>query len=281
MEKEFQKAKALILKKEEQRSDEKDYYHWEVEGKRKEKLIILFSTLKEKSKKEERPSSEEEKNKVAIIIDDMGYSLRAVKEIGLIKMPLTIAVLPFSPLAKETAQIAHQNGQDVILHLPLESINNQGENNWTEGIIRSRMSKEEVINTLAKNLDQVPYVIGVNNHMGSKITADEILMRIILKHLKERKLFFIDSRTTSQSVAYKTAQALGIPSTYRDVFLDTETDEISIKKKLIELFELAQKKGQALGICHPIPETLKVLRENFPLVDKFNLEPVFASQIVN
>lgn len=280
LEKEFQETKASVLKKEEQQSDDKNYYLWEVIGKRKEKLIILFSCLKEKSKKEKKPYREEERNKVAIIIDDMGYSLRAIREINSIKIPLTIAVLPFSPLAKETAQIAFQNGLEVILHLPLESINSQGDNNWTEGIIHSKMSKEEVIKAVDKSLDQVPYVIGVNNHMGSKITANEILMRIILERLKESKLFFIDSRTTSRSVAYKTAQSLSLPSTFRDVFLDTENDEDFIRSKMIELFELAQKNGQALGICHPTPETLKVLKENIHLVDKFNLEPVFASQLV-
>lgn len=280
LEKEFQKTKASVLKKEEQQSDDKNYYLWEVIGKRKEKLIILFSCLKEEPKKEKKPFREEGKNKVAIIIDDMGYSLRAIKEICSIKIPLTIAVLPFSPLAKEIAQIAFQNGLEVILHLPLESINNQGDNNWTKGIIHSKMSKEEVIKAVDKSLEQVPHVIGANNHMGSKITANEIFMKIILERLKESKLFFVDSRTTTQSVAYKTAQSLGLPSTYRDVFLDTETDEDFIRKKMIELFKLAQKKGQALGICHPTPETLKVLKENIHLVDKYNLEPVFASQIV-
>lgn len=280
LEKEFQNAKASVLKKEEQKTSKKNYYLWEVKGKGQQKLILLFSCLKEEQKKEKKPFREEGKNKVAIIIDDMGYSLRAIREICSIKIPLTIAVLPFSPLAKETAQIAFQNGLEVILHLPLESINSQGNNNWTEGIIHSEMRKEEVIKAVDKSLDQVPHVIGANNHMGSKITANEIFMRIILERLKENKLFFIDSRTTNHSVAYITAQALGIPSTYRDVFLDTETDEDFIRKKMIELFKLAQKKGQALGICHPTAETLKVLKENLHLLEEFNLEPVFASQIV-
>ncbi len=281
LEKEFQRAKAAVTKREEQKTEERDFYLWEVEGKKKEKLILLFSCLKEKPLKEEKPTPEEEKNKVAIIIDDMGYSLRAIKEVTAIGKPLTIAVLPFSPLAKETAQIAHQNGLEVILHLPLEAINNQEANNKTEGIIHSKMSMKEVIETVDKSLDQVPYASGVNNHMGSKITSNEILMRIILERLKERDLFFIDSRTTNHSVAYKTAQTLGIPSGYRKIFLDTENDEDFIRGKLIELFQRAQKEGWALGICHPTAETLKVLKENIHLVDKYNLNPVFASDIVH
>lgn len=281
LEEEFRKAKATVAKKEEQKTEDRNFYLWEVKGKKKEMLILLFSCFEEKPLEEEKPAPEEEKNKVAIIIDDMGYSLRAIKEITTIGKPLTIAVLPLSPLAKETAQIAHQNGLEIILHLPLESINHQEGNNWTEGMIHSEMSKEEVIEAVDKSLDQVPYAIGVNNHMGSKITANEILMRIILERLKERDLFFIDSRTTNHSVAYITAQSLGIPSAYRKVFLDTENEEDIIRRKLIELFRLAQKEGWALGICHPTVETLKVLKENFHLIDKYDIEPVFASQIVH
>lgn len=280
LEQEFHKVKAVVAKKEMQQTEEKSFFLWEMEGKKKEKLILLFSCWKDKSAEEEKAAPEEEKNKVAIIIDDMGYSLRAIKEIIAIGKPLTTAVIPFSPLAKETAQIAHQNGLEVILHLPLESINHQGQNNWTEGMIYSEMSREEVIEAVNRSLEQVPHAIGVNNHMGSKITANEILMRIILERLKEKDLFFIDSRTTSHSVAYKTAQSLGIPSAYRKVFLDTENEEDIIRHKLIELFQKAQKEGWALGICHPTAETLKVLKENFHLVDKYDLEPVFASQIV-
>lgn len=280
LKKEFQKLKASIVKKEEQKTSNKNYYLWQVEGKKREKLIILFSCLKENAATQAKLSSLA-KNKVALIIDDMGNSLWAINEICSIKMPITVSILPYSSLAKETAQIAHQNGLEVILHLPLEPINSQEEDNGRQGMIDSRMNKEEIIQTVNSCLAQVPYIIGVNNHMGSKITASRMFMRIILEQLKEKNLFFIDSRTTADSVAYDIAQLIGVPSTYRNVFLDTENSEESIKNKLIELFQLAQKKGQALGICHPRPATLKVLKENLHLIDKFRLQPVFASQLVH
>ena len=280
LKKEFQKVKAAVVKKEEQQTAKKNYYLWEIKGKKREKLIILFSCGKEKAAQLEKPP-QPEKKKVALIIDDMGNSLWAIQEICSIKIPLTVAILPYSTLAKETAQIAHQNGLEVILHLPLEPLNNQEEYNGTEGMIDSNMNQGEVIKSVELCLAQVPYVIGVNNHMGSKITASEIFMRIILEKLKEKNLFFIDSRTTGDSVAYDIAQLMGVPSTYRNVFLDTETNEESIKKNLIKLYQLAQKNGQALGICHPRPATLKVLKENYHLLDKFNLQPVFASQLVH
>ena len=274
LEREFKRINASVLEKEEQQGKEKNLYLWQVEGKKEKKLTILFSSRKEKIKEEEA------RNKVAIIIDDMGYSLKAINDICSIDRPLTISILPFTPLARETAKIARQNSLEVMLHLPLESIySNEG--NDIEGIIHSRMSKEEIIRTMETNLAQVPFISGVNNHMGSKITANKILMPIILEQLMGKDLFFIDSRTSGRSIAYEVAISLGIPSGYRHIFLDVQSDEDYIKGKLLELFRLAQKKGAAVGICHPTEETLRVLKENFHLVDKFNLQPVFASDIVH
>jgi len=280
LENEFQKAKASILKKEEQKGDEQNYYLWHVQGRRKQSLMILFACQKPLVAKKEEPIREPAKNKVVIIVDDMGYSLKAIRDICSINLPLTVSILPYTPLAKETARIAQQNSLEVMLHLPMESINSQDENNAIEGIIHSGMTEEEIKEAVAASLEQVPFITGVNNHMGSKITANEILMRIILSHLKEKNLFFVDSRTTGKSVAFSVAQKMGIPSTSRQVFLDTYNDEDYIKGKLFELFRLAQKNGKAVGICHPSEETLKVLKENFHLVTEYNLEPVFASQIV-
>ncbi|NOR53245.1 MAG: hypothetical protein GQ536_04055 [Candidatus Aminicenantes bacterium] len=274
LEREFKRINASVLEKEEQQGKEKNLYLWQVEGKKEKKLTILFSSRKEKIKEEEA------RNKVAIIIDDMGYSLKAINDICSIDRPLTISILPFTPLATETAKIARQNNLEVMLHLPLESIYSD-KGNDIEGIIHSRMSEEEIIRTMETNLAQVPFISGVNNHMGSKITANKILMPIILEQLMGKDLFFIDSRTSGRSIAYEVAISLGIPSAYRHIFLDVQSDEDYIKGKLLELFRLAQKKGAAVGICHPTEETLRVLKENFHLVDKFNLQPVFASDIVH
>lgn len=279
LQKEFKRANIDILEKDEQEAKEKNYFLWKTERKGKERMTLLLSCPKEKIK-EELPSEKKFKNKVAIIIDDMGYSLRAINDICSLKKPLTVSILPFSPLAQETSQIAHQNNLEVMLHLPLESVNGQ-EGNDIEGIIHSRMSEEETSQAVEAELAQLPHLSGVNNHMGSKITAEEHQMRIILESLKKRNLFFIDSRTTGHSIAYRLSQELEIPSAYRDIFLDTENKEDAIKRKLIELFRRAQKKGEAVGICHPTEETLRVLKENLGLMDKYNIEPVLASQIVH
>ncbi len=278
LESEFSKINAPILGKEEKPGEHKNYYLWQVGGEKEKGLIILFSVQKdiagESISLRKKPTQQ-----VAIIIDDMGYSLEAIQEICSFQKPLTVSILPFSPLAQETARIAHQNNLEVMLHLPLESINSNEEND-IEGLIHSQMSEEEIRRTMDSDLEQVPYIKGVNNHMGSKITPNEIFMTIILGAIKDRNLFFVDSRTSIKSMAYTVAQRMKIPSAYRHVFLDGELREDYIKGQLIELFRRAQRNEKAVGIGHPTDMTLRVLRENLHLADKYKIELVFVSQIV-
>ena len=277
----LKEANSPIIKKVEQQSEDKSFYLWEVEAKGGENLIILFSCSKEGREtfeKRKRPFRDLRKNKVAIIIDDMGYNLEDLKKIISLKKPFTVSILPFTPYAKETALIAHENGLEVMLHLPLESINAKNKE-IPEGYILSRMSKEEIHQILEENL-QIPHIKGVNNHQGSKITTDENLMHIILAPLKERNLYFIDSLTTSNSIAFKLAQEMGIPSARRYIFLDSVIDEEYIKRMMEELFLKARQRDSTVVICHPFKETLRVLKEKIRLIDENNLELVFASQIV-
>ena len=274
----LQNAKALVVKKEEQEDEAKKYFLWDVQRLAAEKLAILFSCKKEPPKK---PPIMEPTGKVALIMDDMGYSLDAIYDILSLQEPITVAIIPFSPLSEQTAQIAHQSGLEILLHLPLESINDIEANNGIQGMISTDMSEQEIITTVERNLDQVPYISGVNNHMGSKVTPSETLMNIILQRLKQRDLFFVDSRTTGKSVAYDMALRLDIPTAQRHIFLDGELDEDYIKEKLIELFSLAQRRGEAIGICHPLPETLKVLKAYFRLAEEYGVKPVFISELVH
>ncbi|MBN1273552.1 MAG: divergent polysaccharide deacetylase family protein [Candidatus Aminicenantes bacterium] len=276
----FQNIQVSVIKTEELHDPNKDYFLWELVQAPQQRLFLLFSCTKIKKEAPKTIPYRRQAGKVALIIDDMGYSLEAVSEIFALKQPLTIAILPYSPLGYETASLAHQKGLEVILHLPLESLSNDGHYNDIEGIIRADMKQEEIIETISRNLKQVPFIKGINNHMGSKITADEDLMRIILEQIQGTNLYFIDSMTTGGSTAYQTARSLRIPSAYRHVFLDAERDETSIRRQLIELFQMGQKKGMAVGICHPVSETLNVLKRNLHLAGKYNIRLVFASQIV-
>ena len=278
LDKEFAQAGAQATKERRRQEQGKTYYLWRIRDKNNQLLSLLVSSG-EAVPAAARPS-QTAKNKVAIIIDDMGNSLDAIESVCRLRRAITIAVLPYSPLAHETATIARQNNLEVILHLPLESLYNEYDNNHTAGIIHSGMSPQEIVSSVAESLGQVPFIDGVNTHMGSKITSDPDLIRVVLEQLKNRGLYFIDSRTTAQSVAFAEAQSMGIPSAFRNVFLDSEIDEDFIRNQLLSLFRFAQQNGLAVGICHPSPETLRVLRDYVHLADDYNLEMVFASEVV-
>lgn len=227
------------------------------------------------------PELKKKKGKVALIVDDMGNSLQVIEDLSSIGLPLTIAVLPRSQWAAETARIARSHGLEVILHLPLESLNDHESNEVTEGLIHSMMSEQEILAALEDNLQRVPFINGVNNHMGSKITADRRLMLPILEKLKEKKLFFVDSVTSGNSIAYQLALELDIPAAQRHIFLDNDPSEESIRKNLFQLFRLAQRRGTAVGICHPLETTVKVLTESLAGIRDYTCEAVFVSEIVH
>src|SRR5512138_3010463 len=212
------------------------------------------------------------RGQVALIMDDMGQSLETLDELVALGRPITVSVLPYSAYAAETARIAHEKGLEVLLHLPLESVNNHEAMANTEGMILTMMTEPAIVASFEASFDRVPFAAGTNNHMGSRYTADRDLMRRILRPIKERGLFFVDSRTTAQTVALDEARKMGIPAAQRDVFLDADEDRGRIKGRLIELLQRARKRGRAVGICHPFPETLAVLKSSLFLIDSYNLE---------
>lgn len=220
------------------------------------------------------------RGQVALIVDDMGNSREALDILVGLKAPLTVSVLPYSPYAAETARTARENGLEVLLHLPLESLNNHDSATDTDGLILASMSPEQIVAAFEVSLACVPYADGVNNHMGSKFTADPELMRTLLAPVKDRGLIFVDSRTTADTVAFGEARKMGIPAAERDIFLDADTDRGRIPARLVELFKLARKKGRAVGICHPYPETLEALRTGFRLFADYDLEVVPVSRLV-
>lgn len=220
------------------------------------------------------------RGQVALIMDDMGNSLDVLEELIALGRPLTVAVLPYSAHAADTARLARASGLEVLLHLPLESLNGPEGLANTEGMIVTSMTEPAIVAAFEAGYDRVPFVTGTNNHMGSRFTAEPDLMRALLKPIKERGLFFVDSRTTAKTVALEEARAMGVPAAKRDVFLDADEDRGRIRGRLIELFQKARKNGRAVGICHPFPETLAVLKSAFHLVDAYDLEAVPVSRLV-
>ncbi|MCX6567130.1 MAG: divergent polysaccharide deacetylase family protein [Candidatus Aminicenantes bacterium] len=218
--------------------------------------------------------------RAAIIIDDIGYSLEAIENVYAVGRPLTVSILPYANLTEESARLAAACNLEIMLHLPLES--NAGKNGTkdVEGTISAGKTDREVRTGVEKCLARVPNARGVNNHAGSATTEEAKLMRPILEVLKERGLYFIDSRTTSASVAREEAAKMGVRAAARQVFIDAEPGEKAITEKLRELFRLAKKNGRAVGICHPKRESLAALARHAGLADAYGVTLVFASAIV-
>jgi len=231
-------------------------------------------------KTDTRPAPAAPPPRAAIIIDDIGYSLEAVENAYAVGRPLTVAVLPYANLTEESARLAAACGLEIMLHLPLES---NGENAGTkviEGTIPAGATDEDVRTGVVKCLARVPNARGVNNHAGSATTEKAKSMRPILEVLKERGLYFIDSRTTSASVARQEAAKMGVRAAARQVFIDAESGENAVAEKLRELFRLAKENGRAVGICHPKRESLAALARYVGLADAYGVRLVFASEIV-
>lgn len=218
--------------------------------------------------------------KVALIMDDMGEDLEALSALLDIDVPVTIAILPESAHAAEAVAMAGARGREVILHLPLEAINGREVYRGTDGFITTAMSRNEIIRRFRADLSRVPHAVGVNNHMGSRFTTDPGLMKMLLSAIKAEGLFFIDSRTIAGSVGFNEARKMGLPTAERDVFLDADEDRSLIRDRLVELLRTARKQGAAIGICHPFPETIEILRSCTGLLDEFGLEAVPVSRLV-
>ncbi len=258
---------------------------WRVEAPAGEKFSVLFSCPLEKAGVAVKPETKgkaakpEPRHQAAIIIDDLGNDQEVVREISSLGAPITVSILPEGRFVQETAEMAHRAGLEIMLHVPTESLNHQEEQNPGDVIIRSGMGPEETRKIMEDFLGRVPYIVGVNNHMGSKATQDEALMRGMLGPIRERGLFFLDSRTFDRSIAYELARDMGIRSAYRNIFLDSIQDGTTIKNRILDLFQLARKRSPAVGIGHPFRETLSALKEMLPLAEKYGVELIFASHL--
>jgi len=200
---------------------------------------------------------------VAIIIDDIGYDRRMADGFLALDVPLTFSVLPKGTFIHSIIDQALKKDVEIMLHLPMEP-GNYPSVNPGPGALLSTMGPDELIAQLNANLDSVPNAKGVNNHMGSKLTASSEQMRQIFTILKKRDLFFVDSRTTVDTLCRPSAELLHLPFAERDVFIDHEQTPEFIKKQLKLLIKRARRQGYAIGIAHPHPVTLEVLKEMLP-----------------
>jgi polysaccharide deacetylase 2 family uncharacterized protein YibQ len=217
--------------------------------------------------------------KVAIIIDDLGYDRKIAEKFSQLDIVITFSILPHSPHQSKIARLAQSKGIDTMLHLPMEPIEWPNVNPGP-GTLLTSMTADELIGQLEKNLDAVPNIKGVNNHMGSRMTAESSQMYQIFTILKKKGLFFIDSRTTNASLCKPSARLFQIPFAQRDVFLDHLQEPDFIRKQIKELIKIARRHGHAVGIGHAHAVTYRILRDMLPdLKNEVQLVP--ASEIVS
>jgi len=234
--------------------------------------------------------------KIAIILDDTGYSTGGfVRKLWQLKVPLTMSIIPGLICSKEAAEISHRCGFEVMLHIPMEYCENSKITNedvlcmadrkndspykWA---LLSGMSEKEVQRQLDGAIKDVPYIKGVNNHMGSKATADSRLMTLCMDKLKGKGLYFVDSITTPKSVAYRLARKNGINAAKRNVFLDNVNTVEYVRQQMNILIADAKRNGTAIGIGHATKaSTVVVLSEMLPLLRAQGIEVVPASELVH
>lgn len=215
---------------------------------------------------------------VAIIIDDMGNSVQEAEMLLAIDVPLTFSIIPGLAHVREVAESAHRKGREVMVHIPMEPKNVQGKPFEKNGLLLE-LSDEEIVKRLRGYIAAIPFAIGANNHMGSRFTEDRAKMRTVLGVLKEKRMFFIDSRTTPASVGDALAREMGVPVAVRTVFLDNEADVAKIRDQIGKLTGIAKKTGGAIGICHPHKSTIQALAATLPALKAEGIAFVPASEL--
>lgn len=244
-------------------------------------LLAVFPCVGAVHSEAPPPVKTKQVHKLGIVIDDFGNNMDGTAEMLELPIPLTVAVMPFMPSTKQDAELAFSKNHEVLVHLPMEPV--KGKRSWLgPGAITTDLSDEEIRSRVQKAIDNVPHAIGINNHMGSKATADERVMRVVLTVCKERGLKFLDSRTTPKSVIPKIAKELGVPYMMNRLFFDDVYTMSHISKQMNLLCKsLASNDENYIAIGHvgsPGKKTAEVLRRNIPKLQQV-AELVFASQL--
>jgi len=218
--------------------------------------------------------------KIAIIIDDFGYSNDDVSD-GFMKLKtkLTYAVIPGHEHSRHMSQKAKVEGFEVIVHMPMETETpSSGEEEYR---LKSSMTSLEIEQRVEKVLQHLPEAVGMNNHQGSKATVDLRMMNVLGTVLKRNGKYFLDSRTTKYTEAETVMRTLDVLTGRRNVFLDNDLDEDLIRTQVYELADKAKKYGFAVAIGHARQQTLNVLKREIPELEKQHFEFVYVSEVVN
>ena len=225
----------------------------------------------------DRDSSKE--GKLVIVIDDLGQDEKIARDLINTGSKFTISILPWLPHSSKIAKLANEKNLPVILHLPMEPKEYPALNPG-KGALLTSMNREEIALTLFKDIESIPHITGINNHMGSKFTEDNEKMKIVFNILKKKNFFFLDSLTTSSSVAKKISEEFGVPYIARDYFLDNDRNLQKIIDNIGTAAAAARKKGVAVAIAHPYPETIAALKLTLPHLKEKGISIVPITELI-
>ncbi|HEY9198758.1 MAG TPA: divergent polysaccharide deacetylase family protein [Gammaproteobacteria bacterium] len=215
---------------------------------------------------------------IAIIIDDLGGRLDAGRQVIDLPGPVACSFLPYGAHTRQLAVQAHSRNKEVMLHLPMETVER---GSLDAGGLTLDMSERQLVATVQADLARVPHASGINNHMGSLLTRHPGHMLWLVRALRQDpRLFFVDSRTTKYTVARQIAYENSVPSVSRDVFLDDDPTAQAVQREFQRLLGLARRNGSALGIGHPHPATLALLRQELARLPKHGVKLVPVARLV-
>lgn len=215
--------------------------------------------------------------KLAIVIDDIGNNKFLDSRVALLPGAVTLAILPHTPFSKTIAELAYSKDKEIMLHAPMESLEGR---RLGDGALTKDLSDDEFIEVLQAGIDSIPHISGLNNHMGSALTQDTEAMHLVMQAIVKNNLYFVDSRTTSESVAGDLAKSYKIDHVSRNVFLDNETDYEYIDQAFKEALRISKKTGFALAIGHPYPETIAYLENVLPELEKQGVVLISVSDLL-
>lgn len=216
--------------------------------------------------------------KISIIIDDLGNHLDEDNRVTRLPGPVTCSILPRTFLSLSIAEQCHAQHKTVMLHAPMQAIR---PHRLGFGGLTIAMDEQQFTSVLLKDIDAIPYVAGVNNHMGSLLTQCTAAMRWLMKAIKLKNLFFVDSLTSDNSVASSIAKDFGVPTIKRDIFLDNIANYEQIDAQFQALISIARRKGRAVAIGHPYPATIAYLEQNLPKLAEKGIQLVSIVELVN
>lgn len=218
------------------------------------------------------------KPRIALIIDDIGFSFYRTRLFLDLKVPVTYSILPRLAHSRDLAYEIHDKGHEIMLHQPMEPLSSHIDPG--PGALYVGYGDMRIADIMEENIGNMPFAAGVNNHMGSKFTECPREIKEALKVVRKKDLFFVDSLTSSRSMGYKTARGLHMPAACRNIFLDNVPNESDILVQLDKLKRHAQKYGRAIGIGHPFPETAAAIGHFLDNIKDSGISPVYVSKVM-